>query len=118
MWLTDSPYNVCQAATWDKIILLGYMQSLKNTFVWDKAVVKLTGITAYDCQHSWVYKESRDGLIATNFLSMWMMGDLFSLQKNCTWRRLEGGDQPAHGWVYRTPQGRFNPRRKQQDHWN
>ena len=45
-----------------------------------------------------------------------MMDNLLDLQKHCVGKRLEGGGQTAHDWRYRTPQGRFNPRRKYKDH--
>ena len=51
-------------------------------------VEKKTFMADHDCQLPWVYKEIRDGLIAAVFLSMWMMGNLFDLHKNCVGKRL------------------------------
>ena len=88
MRLIDSPYNACRAVMWDRIVALVDILSIKNPFGWQKVLVNLPVTTAYDCQRLWVYKEIRDGMIAANFLCMWMMGNLFDLQKKIVGKRL------------------------------
>ena len=48
--------------------------------------LKVTKYHEFKCP--WVYKESMDGLITAGFCFMWMMGDLFALQKYCVGKSL------------------------------
>ena len=70
MGLTGLTYHAGQAVTWEKIIELGYIWNLNHHFGWWTVVVNLPVTTSYDCQHLWVYKENKDGLIAADFFCL------------------------------------------------
>ena len=57
MYLTDFPYQSCQAATWAKDLDMGNIKDKKNPFKWDKVVNNLPGTSTYDYCRPWVYKE-------------------------------------------------------------
>ena len=63
MGCTDSPYHVCQAATWFKSIDFGGRRNLKNTFAWQKVVINFPMTIDYYCQRTCVYKQGRDGFL-------------------------------------------------------
>ena len=76
--------------TWDKFVALGDRQSLNNPFGWYTLVVNLTVTTSYYSQISWFYNKKRDGLVVSNFLSVWVIGDLLDQQKHFVAKRVDG----------------------------
>ena len=65
-------------------------------YYWSETQQHFLGTITYDYQRPWVYGESRDRLIVTDFWSMWMMVNLFDLWKYFIGECLQDGSQPDH----------------------
>ena len=72
-------------------------------------ILNLPGTISYDFQRPWVYRETRDGLIVADFLSMQSTGSLLALNKHCVGNIPKGGGRPTHNWGYRMNQENLTP---------
>ena len=64
MRIIDSPYHEFKAVMWAKCIAMGDQLDPNKPFAWEKAVMNLPRTEEYDCQRTWLFNQSVDGLLA------------------------------------------------------